>query len=101
MVIDADGWMQSGAAARPGSYCPQNCVTVIKHHITVSGIAISLEIIPEIEKNGLSATVYTELTDIEDEQNGIFTFDRTLKIKKQTLIDINKKVENAYAKKFK
>ena len=59
------------------------------------------EIIPEIEKNGLSATVYTELTDLEDEQNGIFTFDRTLKINKQTLIDLNKKVENAYAKKFK
>lgn len=59
------------------------------------------EIIPEIEKNGLSATVYTELTDVEDEMNGLFTFDRMLKIKKQTLIDLNDKVYKAFEEKFK
>lgn len=59
------------------------------------------EIIPEIYKNGLSATVYTELTDIEDEMNGIFTFDRVLKIDANSLITINEKVEKAFEEKFK
>lgn len=57
------------------------------------------EIIPEIYKNGLCATVYTQLTDIEDEINGIFTFDRVLKIPKETLIEINKEVYLAFDKK--
>ena len=58
------------------------------------------EIIPEIYKSGLSGTVYTELTDVEDEMNGIFTFDRVLKIKRQTLIELNKKIEKAFEEKF-
>lgn len=33
------------------------------------------EIIPAVSK-GLSATVYTQLSDVEDEQNGFFTYDR-------------------------
>ena len=34
-------------------------------------------IIPEIPK-GLSAFVYTQLSDVEDEVNGIFTYDRKI-----------------------
>lgn len=33
-------------------------------------------VLPQIEK-GLSALVYTQLTDVEDEVNGLFTYDRT------------------------
>ncbi len=58
------------------------------------------EIIPEIYKSGLSGTVYTELTDVEDEMNGIFTFDRVLKIKRQTLIELNEKIKKAFEEKF-
>lgn len=58
------------------------------------------QVIPEIIKNGLSATVYTELTDIEDEMNGILTFDRVLKIDKDELIKLNEKVYNSFNKKF-
>ena len=28
-------------------------------------------------KNGLSALVYTQVSDVEDEVNGLFTYDRT------------------------
>ena len=33
-------------------------------------------VLPQLEK-GLSALVYTQLTDVEDEVNGLFTYDRT------------------------
>ena len=50
-------------------------------------------IIPQIKK-GLSATVYTEISDVEDELNGLLTYDREiLKIDKKILSDINSKVK--------
>lgn len=50
-------------------------------------------IIPQISK-GLSATVYTQLTDVEDELNGIMTYDRrVMKIDKSVLKSINKKIK--------
>ncbi len=54
------------------------------------------EVIPLISSENLGATVYTQLTDVEEEINGLFTFDRVLKIDKETLINLNKKVYKAY-----
>ena len=34
------------------------------------------QILPEIEKNGLCATVLTQVSDVEDEINGLVTYDR-------------------------
>ena len=34
------------------------------------------EILPAIKENGLSAAVYTQLSDVEDETNGLMTYDR-------------------------
>lgn len=49
-------------------------------------------IIPQIEK-GLSATVYTQLTDVEDELNGLLTYDRKVqKIDTDVLKDINERI---------
>lgn len=49
-------------------------------------------IIPQIKK-GLSATVYTQVTDVEDELNGLLTYDRkVLKINKDVLRNINNEV---------
>ena len=49
-------------------------------------------IIPQIKK-GLSATVYTQLTDVEDELNGILTYDRKVqKIPVSLLKAINERV---------
>lgn len=51
------------------------------------------QIVPEI-KRGLAATVYTQLTDVEDEINGILTYDRKeLKIDAETLREINGKIK--------
>ena len=50
------------------------------------------QIIPLIRK-GLSATVYTQVSDVEFEVNGILTYDRELvKIDEQTVIDLNKQL---------
>lgn len=50
-------------------------------------------IIPQI-KTGLSATVYTQVTDVEDELNGILTYDRkVVKIDEETIKEINRKVK--------
>ncbi len=50
-------------------------------------------IIPQI-KDGLCATVYTQLTDVEDELNGLMTYDREIvKIDIEKLKEINKRVK--------
>jgi len=49
-------------------------------------------IIPQIPK-GLAATVYTQVTDVEDELNGLLTYDRkVMKIDKDVLQEINARV---------
>lgn len=49
-------------------------------------------IIPQIE-DGLSATVYTQVTDVEDELNGLFTYDRKVqKIDTDVLKSINERI---------
>lgn len=50
------------------------------------------QIIPKIKK-GLCATVYTQVSDVEFEVNGMLTYDREIvKLDEQTVIDINKKM---------
>ncbi|MBE6816229.1 MAG: glycoside hydrolase family 2 [Ruminococcaceae bacterium] len=50
-------------------------------------------IIPQI-KDGLSATVYTQVTDVEDELNGLMTYDReVLKVDAETIKEINERVK--------
>lgn len=50
------------------------------------------QIIPLIKK-GLCATVYTQVSDVEFEVNGIYSYDReVLKVDKDTVININKKL---------
>ncbi|MBQ3115425.1 MAG: glycoside hydrolase family 2 [Clostridia bacterium] len=50
------------------------------------------QVLPLIENEGLSATVYTQLTDVEDEINGLFTFDGVLKLPKEKVYTINQAV---------
>lgn len=48
---------------------------------------------PLINKKGLSALVYTEVSDVEDETNGFLTFDReVLKVDKEFMKDINSRI---------
>jgi len=53
------------------------------------------EILPAIPK-GLCATVYTQLTDVEDELNGIMTYDRkVVKLPDKKVRELNQKVIEA------
>lgn len=56
------------------------------------------EILPVIPE-GLCATVYTQLTDVEDELNGIMTYDRrVVKLPKAELRELNRRVQDASPK---
>ncbi len=56
------------------------------------------QIIPAI-KDGLSADVYTQLSDVEDETNGMITYDRkVLKISKDKMLSIKKKIDDEIEK---
>ena len=51
------------------------------------------QVLPCIEK-GLCATVYTQLSDVEDETNGIVTYDRkVVKVEKERMQEINKRMK--------
>ncbi len=50
------------------------------------------DIIPAVEK-GLCAAIYTQVSDVEDETNGILSFDRkVLKIKPEEFLSISEKI---------
>jgi hypothetical protein len=49
-------------------------------------------IIPAI-KHGLCGCVYTQLSDVEDEINGFYTYDREVcKVEKEKIQEISKKI---------
>lgn len=55
------------------------------------------EVIPAILGEGLGCTVYTQLTDVEDEQNGLDTYDRVEKLPADLLRKLNGEVFAAFA----
>ncbi len=59
------------------------------------------EVFPLIKEQGLSATVYTQLTDVEEEINGLFSFDRVLKIDEDVLVKINEELYEIFDKSVK
>lgn len=54
------------------------------------------QVIPMIESEGMSVSVYTQLTDVEEEINGVFTSDRKLKINNETWQNINKSIYETF-----
>ena len=57
------------------------------------------QIVPLIEKQGLCGTVYTQLSDVEDEINGLVTYDRAVyKVPASQMFSINQKVYSAFEK---
>ena len=67
----------------------RNCATLTKAYKKL----FDKVIIPQI-KTGLAATVYTQVTDVEDELNGIMTYDReVIKVDADTVKEINERVK--------
>ena len=53
------------------------------------------EIIPAVSK-GLCGAVYTQVSDVEDETNGLLTYDRRLlKVKAEAMQEIARKLNKA------
>ena len=45
---------------------------------------------------GLSAAIYTQLSDVEDETNGLFTFDRAVcKVQPEEFADLSEALQKA------
>jgi hypothetical protein len=58
------------------------------------------EVIPMIDR-GLCATVYTQVSDVEDETNGLVTYDRhVVKVKKEDMLEISKSIEDKFYSQF-
>lgn len=48
-------------------------------------------------KNGLAGAIYTQVSDVEDETNGLFTYDRkVLKVKKDNMLQIKENIEKEF-----
>lgn len=58
-------------------------------------------VIPSI-KNGLSACVYTQVSDVEEEINGFYTYDRkVLKVNKDIMLKIKNMIDDEYLNSLK
>ena len=58
------------------------------------------EVIPMIDR-GLSAAVLTQVSDVEDETNGLMTYDREiLKVDPEKMLSISQKVYNTFYSRF-
>ena len=54
------------------------------------------EVFPEI-KRGLCGSIYTQFTDVEDESNGFYTYDRqVLKVNLNVMKEIGRKLRDHY-----
>ena len=59
------------------------------------------EIIPAIKK-GLCGAVYTQLSDVEDETNGLLSYDRkALKVDKDRMLKLSEQVFNSFQREIK
>ena len=57
------------------------------------------EIVPAIKNQKLCATVLTQVSDVEDETNGLFTYDRqVLKVHPEAMLKIAEKLFDAFQK---
>ncbi len=57
------------------------------------------EIIPCVEREGLCGLVYTQVSDVEDETNGLFTYDRqVLKVDRKRMRALSEKLRSAFAR---
>ncbi len=59
------------------------------------------EVVPMIDR-GLCATVYTQVSDVEDETNGLVTYDRqVVKVSKNDMLEISKAITDKFYSQFK
>ena len=58
------------------------------------------QVLPMIKKEGLSVAIFTQLTDVEEEINGVFTIDRKLKIDKVIWNLINSSIYETFERRF-
>lgn len=61
-------------------------------------VLFTRDILNNIDK-GLAGSIYTQVSDVEDEVNGLMTYDREVtKVNRETLLDIVEKINEKYRK---
>lgn len=84
-----------GHMASPNLYGYKVCTTQRQFHDELERL-YALDIMPAIEK-GMGALVYTQVSDVEDEINGLFTYDRqVVKVDVPQLQALNQRVYAAF-----
>ncbi|MBQ3527318.1 MAG: glycoside hydrolase family 2 [Clostridia bacterium] len=59
------------------------------------------QVVPEIEKKGLCAAVLTQVSDVEDETNGMVTYDRqVVKVDRDSMKEISEELRKAFEKQL-
>ena len=65
------------------------------NHLKITNAIVNLydeQILPNIKK-GLCASIYTQLSDVEEEINGLITFDRKIiKVNEKDIQNMNKRL---------
>ncbi len=57
------------------------------------------QVIPKIIENGLCSTIYTQVSDVEDETNGLLTYDRqVLKVNDKKMTELSRELFDAFDK---
>ena len=80
-------WTSPATASATSSMATEN--TTAGRHSRKATASSLIVILPAVEK-GISATIYTQLSDVEEEVNGIYTYDREiLKPDKETVCRLN------------
>ena len=81
-------WPSPNSAYGYGKYDSRQALTEGYRKLLTSTI------LPAVEK-GISATIYTQLSDVEEEVNGLYTYDREiLKPDKETVIQLNRAMKD-------
>ncbi len=74
------------------SYGYRNCKTIERYNEDFAKL-YETEVVPLIEK-GLCAAIYTQISDVEEEINGVITYDReVVKLDKDRALDIARKLK--------
>ncbi|MCR5271558.1 MAG: hypothetical protein K6E13_01035 [Lachnospiraceae bacterium] len=54
------------------------------------------EVVPNI-KNGICSTVYTQVSDVDEEINGLYTYDRAIcKVNKEKMVQLSQRLKTAF-----
>ncbi|MBB4035501.1 hypothetical protein GGR21_001394 [Dysgonomonas hofstadii] len=88
LIVDNHRWIGGSNMKYTQVYSPEELKDRFIQYVNM---------IKDLQGSGLCAAVYTQLTDVEDEENGVMTYDRrVVKVNDAQLKQIRSAIENVY-----